>query len=124
MNLLHNLVLIVHFVGLAALLGGFLVQISAPKRGELRIVNQSMRDGAITQLVTGVLLVGLAYPLNDQDPTEALPDNAKITVKLLVALVIVAVVLLGRRKPAEAQQPYWAITGILALVNVCVAVLW
>ena len=31
-------------------------------------------------------------------------------------------VLLGRRKPAEEQQPYWAAAGALTLVNVIVAV--
>ncbi len=124
MEFLRNALLVLHFVGLAALLGGFLVQLSAPRRGELRVVNQAMRDGAITQLVTGLLLVGVRYPLHDADPSYALPDNAKISVKLLVALIVLVVVILGRRRPAEEQQPYWLTAGVLALVNVVVAVFW
>jgi cytochrome bd-type quinol oxidase subunit 2 len=121
---LRNVLLVLHFLGLAALVGGFLVQMAAPSRGELRVVNRSMRDGAITQVVTGLLLVGVRYPLHDQDASYALPDNAKITVKLLVAVAVLVIVLVGRRRPEGEQQPYWAAAGGLAIVNVVVAVFW
>ncbi len=43
-------------------------------------------------------------------------------IKLAVALAVLVVVLLGRRKPEDQQKPYWAAAGVLTLVNVAVAV--
>ena len=56
MEFLYNLIVVLHFVGLASLLGGFIVQMSSAEKG----VNPAMLHGALTQLVTGVLMVGLA----------------------------------------------------------------
>lgn len=119
MVLVENLVLILHFIGLASVIGGFLVQISSSPR----VVNNAMFHGIITQLVTGVLLVGLAYPIHAQDPAEPLPDNAKVTVKFLIALVILVLVLVNRKKPAISNAVWGAIGG-LAILNVAIAVLW
>ena len=55
MEFLYNLIVVLHFVGLASLLGGFIVQMKSPDKG----VNPAMLHGALTQLVTGVVLVGL-----------------------------------------------------------------
>ena len=116
MNVLYDSVVVIHFVGLASLLGGFLVQMGAPQRG----INLAMVHGALTQLVTGLILVGMreADIVEGEDPL----NTTKITIKLTVALVVVVVVLLGRRKPPEARTPYWAVAGALTLVNVVVAV--
>ena len=63
------------FIGLASLLGGFIVQMKSPDKG----VNPAMLHGALTQLVTGVLLVGIASA--GLVPGEEV-DHAKIAVKL------------------------------------------
>ena len=56
-------------------------------------------------------------------------DNAKIAVKLVVAvLVLVAVWMAGRKQAADASSkaalPWFHTAGALAIVNVLVAVLW
>lgn len=118
MEFLDNLLVVLHFIGLAALIGGFLVQIKDP----VRVVNNAMFHGALTQLVTGVLLVGLAYPLADGD--ESLyPDNAKIAVKLAILLVILGLILVNRKKEAISTGVWGAIGG-LATLNVVIAVFW
>lgn len=120
MSFIFNLLVILHFLGLASLIGGFLVQIKSPQRE----VNMAMLHGALTQLVTGVLLVGLSYPLHKSDPDSyGLPDNAKIAVKLVILLVILGLVLANRKKPSITTG-VWAAIGGLAIVNVCIAVLW
>jgi len=55
MQIVYDLLVILHFIGLASLLGGFLVQMSSAEKG----VNPAMLHGALTQLVTGLLMVGL-----------------------------------------------------------------
>jgi len=114
-ELLFNVLVVLHFVGLASLLGGFLVQMSTKPRG----INNAMLHGVLTQVVTGIAMVGIveAGLLEGEEVS-----TSKIAVKLLIALFVLGAVLLGRRKPADQQQPYWAIAGALTLVNVIVAV--
>ncbi|WP_104133320.1 hypothetical protein [Cryobacterium sp. M91] len=117
MDLLRNILLILHFVGLASLLGGFLVQIKAIIAGKGTIV-AAMFHGALTQLVTGLLLVGVI-----QVGTLGHIDNTKIGIKLLVLIVITVLVIVNRKKPSVSSVVLWAI-GALTLVNVVIAVLW
>ncbi len=120
MEYLSNAILVLHFLGLASLIGGFLVQIKTSPR----VINNAMLHGALTQLVTGILLVGLKYPLHKENPIEnPLPDNAKITVKLLVLIVILILILMNRKKPAISTAT-WALIGGLAVANVIIAVFW
>jgi Na+/proline symporter len=115
-EILFKILVVLHFVGLASLLGGFLVQMRATPRG----INPAMLHGVLTQVVTGILMVGIveAGLLDDEEEI----NTSKIAVKLLIALFVLGAVLLGRRKPADQQQPYWAVAGGLTLVNVIVAV--
>jgi hypothetical protein len=113
MEILKNLTLVLHFVGLASLLGGFLVQMSATAK---RIV-PAMFHGALTMLVTGLALVGLEQALDDD------VNNTKVGVKLVVLLVITVLVLLNRKKPV-VPVGLWAAIGGLTLLNVVLAVFW
>ncbi len=120
MSFVYEILVILHFLGLASLIGGFLVQIKTSPR----VVNNAMFHGVLTQLVTGVLLVGLRYPLHSADPEEwALPDNAKIGVKFAVLLVILVLVLANRKKD-QISNAVWGLIGGLAILNVAIAVLW
>ena len=85
-----------------------------------RGITNAMFHGALTQLVTGVLMVGMREGKLLEDEDEL--NMTKISIKLVIALVVYVVCWLGRRKPAGEQQPYWALAGGLAIVNVVVAV--
>jgi hypothetical protein len=113
----YNLVLVLHFLGLASLLGGWLVQMRA--RGE-RYVSPAMLHGVLTLLVSGVVLVGLAEGV---DSLERDIDNAKIAVKLGVALVVAVLCWVNRRRQVVPDGLYFVI-GALAVTNVVVAVFW
>ncbi len=117
MDLVHNILLILHFVGLASLLGGFLVQIKPILAGKGTIV-AAMFHGALTQLVTGLLLVGVIQLGSLGDV-----DNAKIGVKLLILIVITVLVIVNRKKSSVSSLVLWAI-GALTFANVAIAVLW
>jgi hypothetical protein len=113
MDFLEHTLVVLHFIGLASLLGGFLVQMKASPR----VVNNAMVHGIITQLVTGVLLVGIA------ESDDAPVDHAKIGVKLTVA-VIVAVLVFANRKRDVLSTGAWGLIGGLTIANVVVAVFW
>ncbi len=117
MDYVYDAVVVLHFLGLASLIGGFLVQMSSRPRG----INNAMLHGAITQVVTGLILVGMREA-DIVDGREL--DMAKIGVKLVVAVVALVAVLLGRRRPEGEQQAYWATAGGLGILNVIVAVFW
>ena len=57
MDVVYKVLVVLHFLGMASLVGGWLVQLRA--RGE-RFVSAAIVDGVYTQLVTGVVMVGLA----------------------------------------------------------------
>jgi Na+-driven multidrug efflux pump len=117
MDVIRIILVILHFVGLASLLGAFLVQTKAIARGQGKVL-VAMVHGALTQLVTGVLLVGVAEMGDLYDV-----DSIKIAVKLVVAVVITVLVFVFRKKDPAPSWALWAIGG-LTLLNVIVAVAW
>ena len=79
MQLAHQILVLFHLIGLAALLGGFLVQV----RSKQPEINASMLNGSFTLLVTGLALVAL----DDIGPDPV--NHVKIVIKLLITAVIV-----------------------------------
>ncbi|GAA3967208.1 hypothetical protein GCM10023085_57060 [Actinomadura viridis] len=116
MEFVRLLLLFFHFVGLAVLIGGFLAQLPAARSAPTR-PGTAMLHGALTQLVTGIALVGINQGALDNEV-----DNVKISVKLGVVLIALALILIGRRRPVDT--PVFMTIGALALVNVGVAVFW
>ncbi len=112
MEILRQILLIVHILGYAGLLGGLLVQLKGPYA-----VNALMRDGAGTAFVSGLLLVGVL------EAGDAAVDHAKIGVKFAVSLIILVLVMANLRKPSLPKGLFLGI-GALALINIGVAVLW
>jgi hypothetical protein len=115
MEIVYDLLVVLHFIGLASLLGGFLVQL----RSTPRVVNPAMLHGVLTQLVTGVALVGLRESGAVELPWEL--DMTKITIKLVVLLVITALVWMNRKKDAISTG-VWAAIGGLTIAEIVIAV--
>ena len=67
--IVYGIVVIFHFIGLAALLGGVLVQVKETIAGKGRIIT-AMIHGALTQLATGLLLVGFIEMVADPSTTR------------------------------------------------------
>ncbi len=113
METLRLVLLFVHILGWAALLGALISQVRAPEKQ----VSAVMRDGTGTAFVSGLLLVGVL-----EAGPEAV-DHAKIAVKFTIALVLLVLVMANQRKD-RIPQGLWA--GLLALtvVNIAVAVFW
>lgn len=112
MEFLRHVLLVIHLLGFAALLGGLLVQARQPEKR----VNSLMRDGAGTAFVAGLLLVGVLE-------ADGSPDHAKIAVKAVIGLVILVLVMANLRKERIATG-LWALLLLLTIANVCVAIFW
>lgn len=113
MTVLYNVLLVLHLVGWAIVLGGTVTNIRKPR------IAPGVLHGALTALVTGILMVGLA-----EGPLDYDVNHVKVAVKLIIAaLVTVLVILAGRRKDGPTSGAVGLIAG-LTVVNIAVAVLW
>lgn len=113
MDFVYTALLVLHFVGIVAIGYGFFKELAKKTFG----VNVAMLHGASTQLLTGVLLVGL-HESGSLD-SDYVVDHTKIAIKLIVAIAVIAMYSIGKRK-AE-QKLYWALIGALTLTNIVVA---
>ncbi|WP_030914383.1 hypothetical protein OG612_23990 [Streptomyces sp. NBC_01527] len=116
MDVLINVFVALHIIGIAALLGGFLTQMKAMGSGTARFV-PAMLHGALTMLVTGIALVGLNQA--DDQPV----NNIKIGVKLAVLVVILALVYV-KRDEEKVEKGVFAAVGGLTVANIFIATLW
>ncbi len=116
MDILFSILLILHFIGLAALLGGVLVQIKDTIAGKGKII-AGMIHGALTQLVTGIAMVGIA------EMGGGHVNTTKIAVKLAIVLIITVLVFLFRKKASVASWVIWGI-ALLTVANIVIAVIW
>jgi hypothetical protein len=126
-ELARDITLIVHFIGLAMVLGPFLIQM----RAHSGYAFSWILAGGTVQLLTGIALTGLAeMRLADND--DFVVDHTKIAVKLVLSLVIFTVALLGYRRQKKitgtsAERtllPFVHTAGALALVTIVIAVVW
>lgn len=113
MEILRLTLLYAHLIGFALLLGAAVAQYVT---GTVRI-NRPMLWGALLALAAGV---ALAAPIRDEAHE---PSYVKLTVKLVIALLIVIMVWLPRKRPEVNRGHFLAIIG-LTLGNAAVAVFW
>ncbi len=113
MDTLRLILLVLHILGFAALLGGLLAQ-AGSGAGEKR-VNSAMRDGAGTAFLTGLALVGV-LEAGDGDV-----NHAKIGIKFVIGLVLLVLVMANTRKE-RIPNGLWVGLIALSVINVCVAV--
>ena len=101
----------IHLLGMAAIVGGYFAGLSAsPKR-----LSAGITHGTLLQIVSGSLLLVVA-----EMGTEEV-DRAKFGIKIAVAVVIMILAWPRRKDVSIAANTYHAI-GLLALLNVAVAV--
>jgi len=115
-EIVKGILVVLHIVGFGAVFGSTLAQLPAMKDARARIT-PGILHGAWLLLATGLLLVGSIYMLGGQ------PNNAKIGVKFIVLVVLIVLVLVGRRKQHVSGGILGAIAG-LSFLNVALAVLW
>ena len=111
MEALEAVLVFAHLLGMAAIVGGYFSGLrNVPKRLSAGAVH-----GTLLQLLTGLLLVGIA-----EMGTEPV-NHAKIGIKLAIAVVLMLITW-PRRRDREVPSGTFHAVGILAITNVAVAV--
>lgn len=113
MELVENLVVLLHLIGFAAIFGGALVQVRSAEPE----INMAMLHGSYFQVLTGIVLVVFAE--FGPDPV----NHIKIAIKLLVAVAIAVLVIINRRF-SSIPRGLLLLLGGLTLTNAAVAALW
>jgi chromate transport protein ChrA len=116
MELVSNILVILHLIGLASLLGGFLTQMKDLKNGG-RVV-PAMLHGAWLLLVSGFALVGLVGMSGDEHV-----NNLVLAAKSIVITVIFFLAYGFSKKDLSTKKWVVPVIGLLTILNICLAVL-
>ncbi|MBB6172592.1 hypothetical protein HNR23_002652 [Nocardiopsis mwathae] len=111
MDIVYSALVFLHLLGMAGIISGFLMQLITGNAKSPKVILHS----ALLQLLTGLLLVGLA------EMGGGGVDHMKVGVKLVVAFAVAIVGTVNLRKPATNLA---VAAGVLAILNVAVAVFW
>lgn len=116
LELIVGIFVILHLLGMASLMTGFLGQMKEIKNGAK--VTAAVFHGAWTLLVTGFVLVGLAYAPGSTEE----PNSLVLAIKSIVITVIFFVAYTYNKKE---KTPKWVVPliGLLGILNISVAVL-
>ncbi|UVI37268.1 hypothetical protein [Brevibacterium spongiae] len=125
MEILREILLTLHLLGMAIIVGGYFTVIRSPR------VMPGMLHGSYLQLITGLLLVGLA------EMGDGEVNQMKIGIKLVVAILVTVFAFIGNKRQkafaaagpveggAAAKNPSASmahLTFAFAVINVIVAV--
>ena len=113
MEILHNVVVAIHIVSAAAIVGGWFAHFKNPT------VTVSQWWGALGMILSGVVLFGWAM--------TGEPNHMKLGIKFLIGVIVFIAALLGRRKANRGEVVPKGLAhavGGMGLVNIRVAVLW
>lgn len=115
MEFLRLLLVFLHLLGMAMLIGTFMLQLKA---GGGAAVNKGWLHGGGVQLITGLALMAIDPALDDVEY-----NHMKLGIKILVLVVILGLAGGFLRKPAA---PKWLnpVLGALVVLNVGLAVFW
>jgi hypothetical protein len=116
MELARNILLALHLIGTLGILISLLIS--------RKKLSPGLTHSALLALVAGIGLVGIRYGLHSQDPAKwSTPDNAKITVKLIFVIAILAITYVNKKKESLSPMVIPWIAG-LTLGNIVIAVVW
>ena len=115
MEVLQAILLALHLIGMALIVGTFFVQM----RSKDRFSTGLLLTGAIIQFATGILLIGMLHG-------ESWFSWPKYITHGAIGLVVLGAAIgaqVAKAKHARIQ-PWFHTAGGLALVNLLIAVLW
>jgi hypothetical protein len=114
-RIVFNVLLVLHLLGWAIVLGGVLTNLRAPR------IAPGVLHGALTALITGIAMVGLLAPgsIGHEEP-----NAVKFGLKLVVAVVVTGLVIVGNNRPERVTRGLLGAIAGLVVLNVGIAVLW
>ena len=119
MENIYNLFLVLHFIGLAGLLGGLLAQIpNKPKQ-----LQKMVMHSAWLMFIAGVVMVGINQMMHADDPTVEVLDHVKVAVKSTILIIVLALGYLNIKKSALSNK-VWGSMTLLTISNIVIGVFW
>lgn len=114
MTTLQNVLVFIHLLGMAAIIGGFFSTMKTPR------AIAPMVWGARLQLLSGLAMVGVIESQKWQI------NNGWVAVKLVVAFIVVALLEISaaKEKKGESAAVLVQAAAVLTVVNIAVAVFW
>ena len=113
MDVLRNILLVLHVGGMAVLLGGFGLELMGGTKRFSPVIFHMVG----IQLLTGLLLVGV----NEADDRDL--DHAKVATKLLIALAVTGLVHATRKRDPLPPALFFGAFA-LAATNAVIAYAW
>lgn len=109
---LINIFLVLHFLGIASLLAGFLTSMKQMRTGMK--VNPGVFHGAYLMLISGLAMAGLAV-----DPAEL-----NVIVISLKSIVLTAIFFVAYTYRKKETTPVWVVPAIagFTVLNICLAI--
>ena len=111
MDIVFNIILVFHLIGWALVLGGAIFGLREEK------MSKGMLHGILTALIAGILMLGIAG-MGGWDM-----NYVKYGVKLVIALVVTGMVIVGGQKE-KVSKGFLGGIAALTVANVAIAVLW
>lgn len=115
MNIVYNIMVFLHIVGAAMIVGIWIGNMKMPT------VHPRQFDGAALQIITGIVMMGLIPALHID------ANYFKLGIKFAIALAVAVLAFIGRRKYKKDEPISKGLAhsvGGLALLNVAIATLW
>jgi hypothetical protein len=115
MNIVYNIMVFLHIVGAAMIVGIWIGNMKKPT------VHPRQFDGAALQIITGIVMMGLIPALHMD------ANYFKLGIKFAIALAVAVLAFIGRRKYKKDEPISKGLAhsvGGLALLNVAIATLW
>ena len=120
LSIIHTVAYILHMLGILGILVLLLLQVSKKPRK----FNTGILHSAATALIAGLVMVGVQYPLNADNPIQwPLYDNTKIAVKLGIVLIILLIGYRQNKKSVFATKTWATLLG-LTVANIVIAYAW
>lgn len=115
MEIIYNLLVVLHLLGMAFLVSGIVMRWSGPAEQSGKI----MLWGASAQVVTGLALAGIA----SAGLIGGEVNHMKIGVKLVVAVVVLVLTHIVWRRPDTGRNVFYGLTAA-TLLNIVIAAMW
>lgn len=115
MDIVYNLLVVVHLLGMAYLVSGVVVRWV----GNAEPAGRIMLWGSSAQVVTGLALAGIA----SAGLIAGEVNHMKLGVKLVVAVAVLLLAHIIWRRPDAGKNVFYGLTGATAL-NIVIAAMW
>ncbi|MGA1669761.1 MAG: hypothetical protein ACO39X_00235 [Candidatus Nanopelagicaceae bacterium] len=117
MNQLYDILVVLHFIGMAGLVGGLIVGLTEKP---LKMKKAALHSGLLV-LLAGIFMIIVNSIQHANDGSVEMIDHAKVGVKLLVVAAILVLGFMNVKKSEVAKRTYITMVA-LGLLNILIAV--